>query len=341
MSDAKNPWSFLGYDLRQVVSPVSWKLAWEELFFEKNRFFHPYICEVVKLVTVDGKEMFIRQDDPVTAARSKATALLLPPEQYLIRELVIPAVAEANLYDIVSLDVLSNSPFPAEETRYGWRITKRGEGQVELVLAITSTQLVHHAFFQSNLKGSPAEYEIWCAHGTGYIEISGYLEHQRIRRQKKKIAWLLGKFAAVTLLLMFCSMLPAGFKLLEMQAVRSQFLAVNEEAAESVRLREELVANNNLINNIKTLPASSLDPLQQLEHLTRSLPDDVFLKLVEMTPVTIRITGQADRAAELMQDLNADEAYERVTAPAAISINRASGKEQFTLDIRLPQRGGA
>ncbi len=36
MSDAKNPWSFLGYDLRQVVSPVSWKLAWEELFLKRT-----------------------------------------------------------------------------------------------------------------------------------------------------------------------------------------------------------------------------------------------------------------------------------------------------------------
>jgi len=337
MSDAKNPWSFLGYDLRQVVSPTFWKLAWQELFYEKNRFFYPRLCETVRVVAVDGAETCIKQDEPVASGLTQSTALLLPAEQCLIQELNIPAAAESELHNILALEVSSNSPFPENETRYGWRITERTGKQVRLSLAITSEPLVHQAFNQSPLSGSVSDHEVWCRTDDGYLEISGYGEYQRWKRQKKKVFWLLGKVVLVGGLLMALSLLPAGFKLLEMQAVRDQFLATHARAAESVALREKLVAYNTVIDNVRQYEATSFEPLAQLERLTQNLPDDAYLIQADMRPAVIRITGMADRAAELMQSLNTDAAYERVTAPAAISINRRTGKEQFTLEITLKQ----
>ncbi len=340
MSDAKNPWSFLGYDLRQAVSPAFWKLAWKELFYEKNRFFYPYLCEVVRLVSVDGTEKYIKQDESVAVTNAKSTALLLPAGQCLIKQLTIPAAVESELDDYLALEVSSNSPFPAEETRYGWRVIERADKQVRIDLAITSDSIVSHAFYQSTLVGTPAEYEIWCALDNGYLEISGYAENRRLKRQQNKILWLGGKGVLVCILLVLLSLLPAAFKLLEMQAVRTQFLSIDAQATESVRLREQLVARNSMISSVKEFPATTFEPLEQLERLTKNMPDDAYLMSAEMTPTVIRITGQADRAAELMQSLNSDPAYERVTAPSAISTNRRTGKEQFTLEITLGQGDG-
>lgn len=341
MSDVKNPWSFLGYDLRQAVSPSFWKLAWRELFYEKGRFFNAIISEPVKLTHSDGNTLCVSQDKVIPSCTTQAHAYLLPAEQCLVRELKMPAEAEASLKDYISLEVSSNSPFPAEETRYGWKVVSRAHGMVHLVLIITSHRLISQTLAGQPSRSEISAHEIWAKYEHGYIEIQGYAEPVRHKRMQRRLAWLGVKFVVLFGLLLALSLLPAGFKRFEMLKVNQQYMEVEAKAAHAVSLREQLVTSNNLVANIRALPATRLDVLEQLERLTRNLPDDVHLMSTEITPLTIRISGLADDAAALMQALNADPAYVRVTAPAAISINRRTGKEQFTLEITLEPQGEA
>lgn len=341
MSDVKNPWSFLGYDLRQVVSPAFWRLAWGELFHEKGRFFNAAISEPVKLTHPDGQTVCVRQDKVIPACTAQAHAYLLPAERCLLRKLKVPAEAEAALADYISLEVSSSSPFPAEETRYGWKVVSRAHGMVHLVLIITSHRLISQTLAEQSSRPETSAHEIWAEYEHGYIEIRGYAESIRYRRNQRRLAWLGAKVAFLFGLLLAMSLLPTAFKRLEMQRVNQQYMEVESRAAQAVALREQLVANNNLVAGLQALPATRLDVLEQLERLTRNLPDDVHLMSTEITPLTIRISGLADDAAALMQALNADPAYTRVTAPAAISINRRTGKEQFTLEITLKPQGEA
>lgn len=341
MSDAKNPWSFLGYDLRQVVSPAFWKLAWKELFHEKHRFFNPYLSEPVTLITPTEGELCIRQDQPIKPRKTKATAYLLPTDKYLVRQLTIPAETEAHLADYLGLEVASSSPFPEAETRIGWHVVSRNAHSITLLLVITSSSLITRTLGTGTSYQGANSPEIWASTDAGYVEIQGYGENRRYKRLQRRILWLGIKVTVLFGLVLLLTLLPAGFKYLEKQKLHAQYLALEAQAGRAVELREQLVANNTMIGNVKAMPATHLDPLQELERLTRNLPDDVYLMSMEISPRTIRMTGQAEDAAALQQALNRDPAYERVTSPAAISINRRTGKEQFTLEITLKQGGGA
>jgi general secretion pathway protein L len=316
-------------------------LAWSELFYETGRFFNAAISEPVKLTHPDGQSVCISQEKVIPDCTTQALAFLLPAERCLVRELKIPAEAESALADYIGLEVTSSSPFPAEETRYGWKVVSRSNGMVHLVLIITSHMLISQTLAEQSSRLEKTAHEIWAKYEHGYIEIRGYAESMRYKRSQRRLAWLGVKVALLFGLLLAMSLLPTAFKRLEMQRVSQQYMEVEAKAAQAVALREQLVANNNLVADIQALPATRLDVLEQLERLTRNLPDDVHLISTEITPLTIRISGLADDAAALMQALNADPAYARVTAPAAISINRRTGKEQFTLEITLKPQGEA
>ena len=81
------------------------------------------------------------------------------------------------------------------------------------------------------------------------------------------------------------------------------------------------------------------DVVALIDQITRQLPDDAVLTRLEIAGGTVRLSGQADNAAQLLQTLGAKPAFRDVRAPSGISRGPAGGKEGFTIEFRVAAEG--
>ena len=88
----------------------------------------------VRLIRADRSEWIQRGDllqpaaecpAKVRTAASRTTAVELPEDSVLVRELVLPLLAEADLARAVALEVAAASPFLPDDTAHGFVVLSR------------------------------------------------------------------------------------------------------------------------------------------------------------------------------------------------------------------------
>jgi general secretion pathway protein L len=100
------------------------------------------------------------------------------------------------------------------------------------------------------------------------------------------------------------------------------------------QMRDELVRLSEQIRLLGKAAEQRQDVVALIDQITRQLPDDATLTRMEISGGTVRIIGQADNAAQLLQTLGANPAFRDVRAPAGIAKAPAGTKEGFTIEFR-------
>ena len=330
MLDSKNKWELFGYDMAAIG--LHWKRAWHDLLFAVDSPLRGGFDEVVAAQSQSGTRYF-QSGVEVHSRQANCAAIVLPEDIVLLKTLKLPSFAEDNLADALALDVSANSPFAADDTRSGWRIKSRTEQGLEVNLAIVSASAAMK--YISSVTGShdPQAQEAWVMADENPLVLTGFGEVYReslyTQRLVRAAAWV-GASALIVLAIFATS---AGIKAFEAGRLEAKFAQATQSAANASRFRTQLTGANETLTAANTVIANFPNPHQELARLTALLPDDSHLDQFSVRGKELRIRGQADDAASVMQSLTNVEDYASVTAPQAIRKVTSTNKELFYLDI--------
>ncbi len=320
MATGSHNWQLFGYDLRGLAG--LWRAGWGELFWGQDSRLRRLLDEPVRVNFPDS--------EPVPA--HGASAQVLPDDLVLARWLKLPEAVEADLLSVLALEVRANSPFPEDDTCYGWRIGARANKQLHICLVIVSRSAVL-SYLRERLGELGAEHtEVWAQVDEQLLVIEGFGEARRYQRYRRRLRRL-GFYTVYGLLLMLAILsAPMAVRYAQLQAYESLYEETRREAGEAIRLRSQLTASEQRLNDIKAELAASGQPYRELVRLTSLLGDDAWLSQFELRGDRLRIQGEANNAAALMQELSTRGWYTDVRASSAIRRQR-SGAESFALEM--------
>jgi general secretion pathway protein L len=285
----------------------------------------------------------------VRTAAGRATAIELPEDSVLVRELVLPLLAEADLARAVALEVAAASPFLPDDTVHGFSVLSRQGSSQRVALALTSRAAV--ARYLDEVMAAPAQPaeparpapEVWVSlsdvlsrPGPGpHITLSGFGEEGRLRRLRRGRAlrlslvllalfWLLPAFTASTLQLSH-----------RVRQAEAQFATLSKKAAPAVAQRTELVTQLEGLKDLNEILQERVEPLRVIALMTETLPDDTWLQSLQMQGTKITLQGLTPSAAALMQKLSTEPLFKDVKAPSAAVRQAGAAKEAFNIEFTL------
>ncbi len=328
----RNSMRLFGIDLAAV--PGYLRDGWAEaLRWPAFRWLTP--DDAVAVLQADGTESVrpgVSARRIAAPARLRFVAVELAEDTLLRRSLTLPRLTEEELRQAVELDVRSASPFPEDEVVWGYDVERDDRLQVDI--ALTSRPLIEKQLEALRPRLGDVQPEVW-AGGERPFVIPGYGEPARMARARRMRLALFGLLAAAAVLLAALAVTPT----LQLRERALEAIRKGEELARTVKpqtqMRDELVRLGDQIRLLGKGSGQRQDMVALIDQVTRQLPDDATLTRLEITGGTVRIVGQADNAAQLLQTLGANAAFRDVRAPSGIAKAPAGSKEGFTIEFRV------
>ncbi|UCG98319.1 MAG: PilN domain-containing protein [Burkholderiales bacterium] len=289
----------------------------------------------VRVLHADGTESVregVSTRRAASSARARFVAVELPEPTVLRRSLALPRLTEEELRQAVELDVRAASPFPEDEVVWGYDV--EGGERLRVSAALTSRALIERQIEALRPRLGDAQPEVWVGGERPFV-IPGYGESARLARSRRMRLALVGLLAMTALLLVALAVTPT----LQLRERALEATRKNDELVRAVQpqvqMRDELVRLGDQVRLLSKAAEQRHDVVALIDQLTRQLPDDVTLSRLEIAGGGVRIIGQADNAAQLLQSLSANPAFAEVRAPAGITKAPAGSKEGFTIEFRV------
>jgi general secretion pathway protein L len=335
MLEAGNNWELFGFDVRRIGK--HWSSAWKEFLWGYDSPVKARLDEMVQVRSQQGLTHYHGGTPVSYGGEAKCEAVMLPDASVLTKSLSMPRAVEADLDAVMALEIGAHSPFPAGDTSYGWRVVGRSESSLQIQLAVVSISATMSILGRDYDCHDPGAYEVWAGTDAAPIVLNGFGEgkrHARYRRRLIRVGAMLA-YAAIIVVMVFGA--AAAAKYVELQRVQQMAVEVQREAGDASASRSLLALASESIAAVGKYVVEHPSPHRELARLTRLLPDDASVQQFTMNGRDIRLRGQARNAAEVMEQLTAEPAYEEVTAPQAIKRLGNTGMEGFVLKIRLAE----
>jgi general secretion pathway protein L len=267
--------------------------------------------------------------------------LVLPDDLVLWRTLKLPGLRGDELDDAVRLEVDRLNPFPADELLWTQRTQTTPDAGQEVQLALTSARLVAEHLVKDREKqrqsglAPAAMTEVWAQHPeTGkYMVFSGFgetLRWQRTQRWRNFNLLLVALLVAVGLAAAVTPSLQLRYRV---QQAHSDFMQLQTQADPAVKAREQMSQLNNKVQQLQALVGQRMVPEHVLLLLTRYIPEDTYILVLDIKESTVNITGVTPNATALMQHLGKQPGVTQVKAPNA--ARRERDREVFNIEFVL------
>jgi len=337
MLETSQPWVLFGYDLSNSLH--FFRAGWNEFLWGEESPVFPAVDEVVLAHLEDGSVQHYRAGHPVDvmpADTVRSSAVVLPANLALSKSLTLPLAVEANLAAALHMEVLSSSPFPAEDTCHGWKVSGRTEENIEVQLVISSRSAVMEYVSAEHASHDVQAYEIWAVAENRMVTLSGFGEAMRQQRNRARLFKMAATLLYAMAVIVALFAVATGAKYLELQKVQEQQAQAIAIAKEAVELRENLASARMMIGHADAYLLEHPSPHRELKRIAALLDDETWLSMAEVRGGVVKIEGESSDASAVMQELVDTPAYALVEAPVAISKQR-SGLERFVLNLSLAQ----
>lgn len=319
-----------------------WKCGWAELVsvLAYRRVLPSVLVRVIRdkseiLVRVPG---FVPETSATPAAAARAfVALELPEGAYLTRRLELPEATQQELHSAVRLEVEATSPFPPDDTLWGWDARTTASGGRIAHIAITARHLTRRALeaYSERAGAGGATPELWVPLECGYAVLQGFGEAPRLAAQRRQLRGFALTLGAAMLFAVLLALTPLVQKRLQVLQANAYQVAVNERAAPVLRQRDELTRLSALKDALAPRVEGGPDVMVLLDRVSAILPDGAWLDHLEYTPAGLRMGGRADDAAALLQALQRQSGFTNVRAMSPIVREPRSGKDMFVFELEL------
>ncbi len=275
--------------------------------------------------------------DLTLARAARFEALVLPEDILLRHSLVLPQLVPQELDAALGLQLPLLSPFAADDLAWVYETVSQGDQSVHVHLVLTSRKLIAQYLLQVQPQLQNPMPEIWASHGhrPGYMVFSGFAETLR-HRQSAVWRWVSVALVFFTLaLLMTIAVTPSVQLYSRILQANLAMSAMQQKAAPVLKQRESLVHATDQLTALAKLVGKPLPPLQVLNLVTQSLPDDTSLLSMQVQGTKVTITGQTGNAAALMKQLGATPGLHDVTAPTPATKPLGAPRESFSIEFML------
>ncbi len=297
----------------------------------------------VRLRRTDGRQQLwiVRGDSASPAPASSAQrrpaasfeAIELPAERYLRRAIVLPALPPDELAAAVELDIVSASPFTAEQLRWAYRARPGADATTQVEAVLTSRQQIE-PWLTAEAAGPTAE--LWALSGFAEpIVLRGHGEPARERAAARARMLHIGLLALVAILLLALLVSPTLQLRARANAASAAYGSLNASAAPVLAQREQLGGQIERLATVRKFIGAQASPSRVIEVLSASIPDHAWLTSLILNELHVVITGQADNAADLMRTLESIPGVHDVRATAPATRQPGSDKESFSIGFEL------
>ncbi|MCD9027403.1 PilN domain-containing protein [Luteimonas sp. BDR2-5] len=266
--------------------------------------------------------------------------LLLPARMGLRRTLTLPEAAGERLQDILRFEIDRQTPFAADDVRYGHRVLgRRGDGSLDVELVVVPRVAIDAAVAALGpLGGTLAGIDLAVEGedgnrtplGVNLIDDAG---RQRRGDPQRRYQWLLAAVAVV-------------FVALALWQIRANHAAAAadfeaEVAAEATRARgasQQRQQLADLAEGMRFLDrqrASRPMTVAVLDELSRRLPDTTYLEKVAIEGDRILLIGLSTEASALVGYLEGSPLWQAPALAGALQNDPRTRADRFTLTARL------
>lgn len=276
--------------------------------------------------TLDGAAAWLDSTLP-DGAHASAVRLVVPPEQVLLRSLVLPPGALADARAIIATRMDAWSPWPAAETL--WRHAVDPADACRFHIAI---------FSENQLAAWRAELPEAVRIETRIPETGDWLvlDDKAPRRKKFRQTLATGVSLWVLLSLVSAIICASAAGVIEAGAKRK------EAEIRVLSPQSQAPGEAALLAGYVSRKASERSAGAVMLHLARGLPDNAWASSLELKPGHFTVSGYAETLDGLLENLEADEALANARFSASAEKDAASGRFTFSIegDV-LPASTGA
>lgn len=294
----------------------------------------------VRVWRVDGsKEVWVGENalSASASAQPKFDAIELPAELFLTRQLVLPEMPPEQLWQAISLDAKTLSPFDPHDLVWGYtsRVEAAGSKRVAHIVLASRKQVDGYLTGRKS-QLDIASFEVWamCSPGVPVV-VPGWGEalRQRQRVVRRRLGWVL----LSVMVMLVAGLVVTPVAQLRLRAIEAAIAhsELQGRAAPLLMQRETMQQATERIGLIKSVLSERADGVLLLDTLTRALPDDTYLGTLDVTGMKVRIVGLTANSAALMQLLGAQNGFREVRAPVPAVRNPGSSLENFNIEFQL------
>lgn len=256
------------------------------------------------------------------------TGIILAADHVLWHSMQLPSLTGDALESAVQLEAQRLSPFAPEDQLWAYALTAGALPDTHTVLlAMTAKHLL-----PSEL---PTQQEVWAQHpGTStLLMFKGFGESRRYRKVTVWRGLNLLLVALTLLVLSAVAVTPSAQLHFRQVQAYDAFIDMTKKAAPAMAERERMTQANAQIQQLQAVIGSRMIPENVLLLLTRYLPDDTYLIVLDIKGNKVNITGQTPNAIALMQQLGKQPGVSKVVAPNP--ARREGNKETFNIEFTL------
>lgn len=334
---AGNQWSLFGFDLREAWG--AFLAGWREALSR------PWLAwlvpdEVVRLVGASGEVQFRRGARALaSAAASEAVAVELPESLVLESRRLLPLLPSADIERALALHVASMSPFDDQDTVWGWSKEALPGDKLALVVVMASRAQVEAFIASRAAELGGAVPEVWFDPARPII-VRGFGERARLRRRARRGLVSAALLVLAAALLLALASVPVIHAHQRADQARAAYEQLQREAQPLLAKKEQLAALTRGMEDLDRQIAAYVAPLPALARLTGAVPDNAMVDRLAFEQGKLRIWGQAEDAAALLNQVGQTRGFYNVRSPSAIQRNARTGKESYAIEMDLRAEGG-
>ena len=264
---------------------------------------------------------------------------VLSPSHVLWHTMQLPILAGDALDSAVALEAQRLSPFAPEDQLFAYGLAQKADSNAQsnasthtVLLAMTARHLLPEDLLPQSL---PAKQEVWAHHpdSQALVMFKGFGETLRNRKVRLWRAVNLLLVALTLLVLTSAAVTPSAQLHFRQVQAYDAFIDITQKATPAMAERERMTQANAQVQQLQTVISKRMIPENVLLLLTRYLPDDTYLIVLDIKGNKVNITGQTPNAIALMQQLGKQPGVSKVVAPNP--ARREGNKETFNIEFTL------
>lgn len=267
--------------------------------------------------------------------------LLMPEDQVLRIQSVLPLATEANLRQALSYEMDKHTPFSAAEVFFTWRVLQRDReaNQLHFELFVTPREPVEATIAKLKPMGlAPTGVDILTDDGPGGINLLPEDLQARVVNERTRINWLVA--GATALLLVFVMAQSLWLRQHQVNEVSQAIDDVREEAMAVQQIRKQIEDAGDAANFLQVRKAENGYKVAMLAELTKVLPDGTYLDRLSLHAKNLQIQGKSDNAQKLIELINSSEFFNAASFRGPTRADNRSDKEIFDLNANTVTQVG-
>lgn len=272
--------------------------------------------------------------------RGEAVRVRLAGEQGLAKTLTLPIAAEENLREVLAFEMERQTPFPADQVYFDYRVIERRPLDKVLTarLVVAPRERVERAVEDLRAVGLPVHAVDLASEPLDFDACNLLPEELRAPLPRQRGVGALAAAAAVLAVIAALSPLAHGW--FAKRQADAEIALLRLQADSALKLRAALDAELGSYSTIAADRDRRPRAVLVLEELTRIFPDTAWVSEFALVGSELEIAGTAGSAAGLVQQIEASKIFKAVDFRTAVARDPTSGQERFQFEIDLAPPGG-